>query len=245
MTRLKNFSALFACSLTICTAIVTLSAEERTRRAKKPPTALKYYMDREIAQTMHYLGAEWLIRDEREREERCSVMLANLGLKPGMTVCDMGCGNGFYSLKMAKVVEPDGQILGVDIQPQMLTLLRDRMEKAGIDNVTPVLGSLHNPRLPKGEVDLVLLVDVYHEFSHPEHMLKAMRESLAPGGMIVLVEYRMEDPEVPIKRLHKMSKEQIHKEMKPNGFKLVKEFDGLPWQHMMFFGKDDDMKLKE
>jgi ubiquinone/menaquinone biosynthesis C-methylase UbiE len=189
---------------------------------------------------MHYAGAEWLIRNEREREERCSLMLTNLGVKPGSTVCDMGCGNGFHSLFLAQMVGPEGHVLAVDIQPEMLALLRDRMEKDGIENITPVLGSVHDPRLPDNSVDLILLVDVYHEFSHPEHMLAAMRKSLAPGGLIVLVEFRAEDPEVPIKPLHKMSKEQIMKELPPNGFKLAKEFDRLPWQHMMFFAKDDD-----
>ena len=173
--------------------------------------------------TMHYKGAEWLIRNEREREERCSLMLANLGIKPGMTVCDMGCGNGFYALQMAKMVGPRGQVLGVDIQPEMLKFLRDRMEQKNINNVTPILGSLHDPRLPKNQVDLVLLVDVYHEFSHPEPMLKAIRESLSPTGVVALLEYRSEDPKVPIKLLHKMSKKQIMKEFPPNGFKLVKD----------------------
>jgi ubiquinone/menaquinone biosynthesis C-methylase UbiE len=119
----------------------------------------------------------------------------------------------------------------------MLTMLRERFEAEGIDNITPILGSFHDPRLPPDSVDLVLLVDVYHEFSHPELMLKAMRRSLKPDGVVVLVEYREEDPEVPIKPLHKMSKRQIMKEMTANGFELKSEFDRLPWQHMMFFGK--------
>lgn len=209
------------------------------QRVKDVPRPLKTYMGRRIAQTMHYTGAEWLIRNEREREERCSLMWANLGIKPGMTVCDMGCGNGFHTLKLADMVGSKGHVYGVDIQLQMLKYLRDRMEEEGFRNVTPILGSLHNPRLPRGQIDLILLVDVYHEFSHPKHMLQAMRDSLAPGGVIVLVEYREEDPDVPIKPLHKMSKQQIMKELPANGFKLVKEFDRLPWQHMMFFGLDD------
>ncbi|MDE0736956.1 MAG: class I SAM-dependent methyltransferase, partial [Pirellulaceae bacterium] len=130
------------------------------------PEAVAVYKGRRVAMTMHYKGAEWLIRNEREREERCSIMLTNLGIKPGMTVCDMGCGNGFYALQMAKMVGPRGQVLGVDIQPEMLKFLRDRMEQKNINNITPILGSLHDPRLPKNQVDLVLLVDVYHEFSH-------------------------------------------------------------------------------
>ncbi len=215
-------------------------AEQKNEDATKTPPGLRFYKGREIARTMSFHGAPWLIRDEREREERCSLMLASLGVKRGMTVCDMGCGNGFYSLQLAKMVGPKGRVLAVDIQPEMLKLLKERMEKAKIKNVTPILGELHDPRLPEGEVDLILLVDVYHEFSHPEHMLRAMRKSLSPDGVAALLEYRSEDPDVPIKRLHKMSKKQINKEFPANGFKLVKEFEKLPWQHMMFFGRDID-----
>lgn len=207
--------------------------------AATAPPALTEYKGRRIAQTMHWLGAEWLIRDEREREERCSLMLTSLDIKPGMTVCDMGCGNGFYTVQLAKMVGPKGKVFAVDIQPEMLKFLGDRAKKAKVANrIEPVLGELWDPKLPEGKLDLILLVDVYHEFSHPEHMLDAMRKSLAPGGRVVLVEYRGEDPEVPIKPEHKMTKEQIKKELLPNGFKLVKEFDKLPWQHMMWFEKE-------
>ena len=202
------------------------------------PDGKEVYMGRRIAQTMHFTGAPWLIRNTREREERCSLMLANLGIKPGMTVCDMGCGNGFHTLKMAKMTGPTGSVLAVDVQPEMLKLLRERSEKEGIENITPILGSFHHPRLPANSVDMILLVDVYHEFSHPVTMLKGMRDSLRPEGVIVLVEFRAEDPKVPIKPLHKMSKEQILKELPANGFKLVKDYDKLPWQHMMFFGRE-------
>lgn len=219
-------------------AATVVSQEEKDESSSVPPP-LREYLGREIARTMSYHGAPWLIRDEREREERCSLMLANLGVKPGMTVCDMGCGNGFYALQMSKMVGPKGNVLAVDIQPEMLTLLRKRMEKKGVQNVTPILGSLHNPYLPHGKVDLILMVDVYHEFSHPQQMLQAMHRSLKPDGIIVLLEYRAEDPKVPIRPLHKMSKKQIMKEFPANGFKLVKEFERLPWQHMMFFGRAD------
>lgn len=215
-------------------------AQAETRRKQgepKIPKGRRFYMGREIARTMHYTGAEWLIRNEREREERCSLMLANLGLKPGMTVCDLGCGNGFHTLKMAELVGEAGTVYGVDVQPEMLKFLRDRFEDRGIENIVPILGSFHNPHLPKNSIDLILLVDVYHEFSHPEYMLKSMRQALKPGGTIVLVEFRLEDPDVPIKLLHKMSKKQVDKEMTANGFKLVRSFDKLPWQHMLFYGK--------
>jgi ubiquinone/menaquinone biosynthesis C-methylase UbiE len=199
------------------------------------PPALKEYQGRTIAQTMHYEGAPWLTRENREREEECSTLLKNLGIKPGMTVCDLGCGNGFYTLKLAEMVGPKGKILAVDIQSEMLRLLNERAKEAKVANVEPILGTLIDPRLPEGKVELILCVDVYHEFSHPVHMLAALRKSLAPGGRLVLVEFRKEDPKVPIKELHKMSKAQIRKELEPNGFKLVEEFDKLPWQHVMFF----------
>ena len=244
--------AFLICPLAVASSVVAQSNEqvtdgnpasdiardnESTKRAQLPKP-VEVYMGRRVAQTMHYIGAEWLIRDEREREERCSLMLANLGIKPGMTICDMGCGNGFYSLQMAQLTGNTGHVVGVDVQPEMLDLLRKRMEEQGIENIIPVLGSFHNPRLPPNSIDLILLVDVYHELSHPEPMLAAMRRSLKPAGLIVLVEFRAEDPKVPIKKLHKMSKEQVEKELTANGFKLAKEFNGLPWQHMLFYEKD-------
>jgi len=211
----------------------------KSRKVKREPQPLTAYKGRRIAQTMHYTGAEWLTRDNREQEERCSLMLTNLGLKRGMTICDMGCGNGFYTLQLAKMVGEGGQVYGVDIQPEMLTFLQQRAALQGVTNIVPVLGTFTDPKLPKGKMDLILLVDVYHEFSNPEQMLTAMREALAPDGLCALVEFRAEDPNVPIKPEHKMTKEQILKEWPANGFKLVKEFEGLPWQHLMFFGRDE------
>ena len=212
-------------------------AEEPATTRAIPP-ALTEYKGRAIAQTMHYRGAPWLVRESREREEDCTTMLENLGVKPGMTVCDMGCGNGFYSLRLAKQIGETGKVLAVDIQQEMLHMLSHRAKKAKLKNIETIFGSVADPRLPSGEVDLILCVDVYHEFSHPEHMLAAMLKSLKPEGQLVLVEFRAEDPRVPIKPLHKMSKQQILKELLPNGFKLVQEFDGLPWQHLMFFQRN-------
>jgi ubiquinone/menaquinone biosynthesis C-methylase UbiE len=203
------------------------------------PPALTHYQGREIAQTMHYTGAPWLVRDSREREEECSTMLKNLHLRSGQTVCDMGCGNGFYTLKLSELVGNDGQVLAVDIQPEMLHLLDQANKEAKRTNIKLILGSLIDPHLPAGKVDLILCVDVYHEFSHPEQMSAAMHKALRPEGRLVLVEFRAEDPKVPIKPLHKMSKEQILKEIRANGFQLVEQFDQLPWQHMMFFQRDD------
>ena len=215
----------------------TDSASTEAPAADEPPGRSEY-LGRKIAATMHYAGAPWLIRESREREEDCTKMLKNLGAKKGMTVCDLGCGNGFYSLRLAKIVGDQGRILAVDIQPEMLRLLDLRAKEQEIENVKPVLGTLSNPKLEPNSVDLILCVDVYHELSHPVLMLAELRQSLKPNGQLVLVEFRAEDPNVPIKPLHKMTKAQAKKELRANGFKIVKEFDGLPWQHMLFFGKD-------
>lgn len=222
----------FALALLCCATQFAFAQKDVTSVDGRP-----FYKGREIAQTMHYNGAPWLIRESRQREEDCQKMLENLGIKPGMTICDMGCGNGFYSLKMAEMVGENGKILAVDIQPEMLRLLKARAEEQGIENIELILGDIDNPKLPEGKVDLILCVDVYHEFSHPVEMLAGMRKSLKPDGKIVLLEFRMEDPNVPIKLLHKMSKKQMLLEYEDNGFKLARQFDGLPWQHMMFFEK--------
>jgi ubiquinone/menaquinone biosynthesis C-methylase UbiE len=202
-----------------------------------PPPA--EYKGREIAQTMHYSGAPWLTRESRQREEDCKTLLAALKVKPGDVVCDLGCGNGFYSLKIAKLVGERGRVIGVDIQREMLEFLKERAAAEKIGNIEPVLGTITDPKLAPASVDLVLLVDVYHEFSNPEEMLAAIRKSLKSTGRVALAEFRGEDDKVPIKPLHKMTKAQIMKEFPPNGFKLVEEFDKLPWQHLMFFERDD------
>jgi ubiquinone/menaquinone biosynthesis C-methylase UbiE len=207
-----------------------------TREAVEPPPARSEYRGREIARTMHWSGAPWLLRETREEEEAAGRMLAALGVRPGWTVCDLGCGNGYHTLRLASLVGPTGRVLAVDLQPEMLRLLEARAEQEQIENVVSIEAAPHDPRLPPGSCDLVLMVDVYHELAHPELVLARVRESLRSEGRLVLVEFRAEDPEVPIKRLHKMSKAQIRTELVPNGFELVEEFDELPWQHLMAFG---------
>lgn len=231
---------LSAMAFAVCVPTVSVPAQQVELEGKIPP-ARTHYMGRRIAQTMSFHGANWLVRDEREQEERPSMVLPQLGLKPGMTVCDMGCGNGFYALEMAKRVAP-GTVLAVDIQQEMLHLLKLRAEEAKVENIKPLLGTAVDPQLAPASCDLVLMADVYHEFSHPKQMLTAIRKSLKPGGQIALLEYREEDPRVPIKPEHKMSKRQILKEYGANGFRLVKEYDELPWQHLMFFEVDPDWK---
>ncbi len=197
------------------------------------------YMGRTIARTMHFTGAEWLIRASRAREEASGEVMKQLNLKPGMVVGDVGSGNGYYTLKIAKVVGEEGKVYAVDIQQEMLDMLQERAREEERNNIVLTRGELQKTNLPKNTLDLVLLVDVYHEFSHPAEMLADIKASLKQDGRIALLEYRAEDPDVPIKPLHKMSKKQILKEYTANGFELVDEYDGLPWQHMMFFGKAD------
>jgi ubiquinone/menaquinone biosynthesis C-methylase UbiE len=165
--------------------------------------------------------------------------LEELHIKPGQAICDMGCGNGFYTLKLAHTVGAKGKIYAVDIQQEMLDMLQRRAKSAKLTNIVPLLGTETDPRLKENSLDLVLMVDVYHEFSQPEPMLKAIRKALKPEGRIALAEFRGEDPNVPIKTEHKMSKKQILKEFTANGLKLAGQFDKLPWQHLMFFTRDD------
>jgi ubiquinone/menaquinone biosynthesis C-methylase UbiE len=212
--------------------------------AKPEESARRSYLGRVVAQPMSHLGAPWLIRGQREEEESVREAFGQLQLDSGMTVCDLGCGNGFWTLPMARAVEPGGKVLAVDIQKEMLRKLKARAGKVKVDNVEPILGEVDDPNLPVGQIDLLLMVDVYHEFSHPESMLWEIRRSLRPRGVVALLEYRQEDPAVPIKPLHKMSKRQIMKEYTKNGFKLVREYNRLPWQHLMFFARDDS-PLKE
>jgi SAM-dependent methyltransferase len=214
----------------------------RPSATQKEPPALTHYMGREIAQTMHFAGAPWLTRESRDREEEPAKLMKALNLQPGQTVGDLGCGNGFYTTRLAQAAGPTGKVLAVDIQPEMLDMLKARAAKSNLKNIHPILGTTSDPKLPENQLDLVLLVDTYHEIDHPVEILAAIRKSLSKTGRLCLVEFRAEDPDVPIKPLHKMSKKQILKEIPANGFKLVEEFDGLPWQHVMFFQRDDDWK---
>lgn len=228
---------LCGCLLVLFFPFLAIAQEEP--RTPTPPEGLTHYLGREVARTMHWSAAGWLVRHKREREEAASTMRENLGLKPGMVVCDMGCGNGYHTLPMAEVVGEKGAVYGVDIQPEMITMLLERAEEAELGNIKAVIGDIDDPNLPADTFDLILLVDVYHEFSHPIEMLAGMRNSLKPDGAIVLVEYRAEDATVPIKPEHKMSRDQVMKEMLANQFKFQREFTELPWQHMMFFQRDD------
>ncbi|MGL4460864.1 MAG: class I SAM-dependent methyltransferase [Planctomycetia bacterium] len=197
----------------------------------------KFFMDREIAHVMGHLGAGWLERPEREREEQPTKLLDVMKLKPGMVVADIGAGSGYFTFRMAERVAPDGKVLAVDIQPEMLQILRDRKKELNAETVEPLLGTITDPNLPEGEVDVVLMVDVYHEFSHPWEMTRAMVKGLKPGGRIVFVEYRLEDPAVPIKLVHKMREKQVVREMSVHGLRWVGTVGVLPRQHIVIFEK--------
>jgi len=215
--------------------LVVLCSLSQCATADEP----RSFMGRQIAPTMSADGAEWLTRKSREQEEQPRLLLAALELNKGQHVCDFGCGNGYYSLELARRVGPQGTVLAVDIQQEMLDLLEARAKPRGLNNIRPILATSANPRLPTGKLDLVLMVDVYHELMHPAEILQAVRQSLCETGRLVLVEFRAEDPDVPILPLHKMSQVQVMKEITANGFKLVGQFDKLPWQHVFFFARND------
>ncbi len=190
---------------------------------------------RRIAPVMGFQGADWLERSDRQTEENTTLALQQLQLKPGMTVADIGAGTGYYSIRMAKQVQPGGVVLAVDIQPEMLDRLRENAKTAGIANVQTILGTESDPKLPPKSVDVAIMVDVYHELSRPQRVLQHIRSALKPDGELVLLEYRKEDPSVPIRQEHKMSLEEVKAEVQPEGYRFVKSVETLPWQHMIFF----------
>ena len=196
-----------------------------------------FYMGRKIARTMNWRGADWLVRETRESEEDTSLMLRQLQIRSGQVVCDLGSGNGYHTLRMARLVGPMGRVIATDLQPQMLKMLSERARLEFISNIETIESEVDDPNLPENQIDLVLMADVYHEFSFPAEILKKVHTSLKAQGFVALLEFRGEDPGVPIKPLHKMSKKQIKLELEANGFQFVRSFDGLPWQHLMFFEK--------
>jgi ubiquinone/menaquinone biosynthesis C-methylase UbiE len=197
----------------------------------------KFYLGRQISHVMGHQAARWLERPEREREEHTAEMIRCLKLQPGDQVADIGVGTGYIARHMAKVIGEKGAVHGVDIQPEMLALLAKKMKDAGITNVKGVLGTISDPKLPPNSMDLVIMVDVYHEFSHPYEMMAGIVKGLKVGGRIAFVEYRGEDPKVPIKRLHKMTEVQVKKEAALFPLKHVETYKKLPWQHVVFFEK--------
>ena len=205
-------------------------------RVKHDPNGIgEFYMGREIAHVMGHQAADWLERPEREKEERTDLLVPALKLKAGDAVADIGAGTGYYTRRLAKAVGTNGVVYAVEIQQEMLDILTNKMVEIGISNVRPVLGTISDPKLPRASVDLILMVDVYHEFDHPFEMVEAMCRSLKPGGRIAFVEFRGEDPNVPIKLVHKMTEAQVRKEMSVHPLEWVETIAVLPQQHIIVF----------
>ena len=234
-----------ACALLLLNHAAPVPSDESTRPAstryeQRTPSRDgigKVYMGREISHVMGHQGAEWLERPEREREEMPNRLVEILKLKEGDVVADIGVGTGYIARRISPKIGETGTIYGVDIQQEMLDLLAEKMAEVGITNVKGVLGTISDPKLPPESVDLAIMVDVYHEFSHPYEMMQNICHGLKIGGRVVFVEYRAEDPNVPIKRLHKMSELQVIKEATPHPLLWVETLDDLPWQHVIIFEK--------
>ncbi len=233
--RLKHPLVTLLSSLLVTAALASaLPRAASDSSAQGPPR----YKGRVIAPVMSASGADWLNRPEREKTEMPDRLLDALEIKPGMTVADVGAGIGYFSWRIARRVGPEGRVLAVEIQPEMLERLGVEMRKRNISNVRSILGTPVDPILPAQSVDLVLMVDVYHEFRHPEEMVAKIRKSLKQDGRMVVVEYRGEDPTVPIRPEHKMTVKQVLLEILPMGFRLQSRLDFLPWQHIFVFVKN-------
>lgn len=195
----------------------------------------KRHQGREIAQVMGWQAAPWLEREEREKEERTSLLLEELDLKPGMVVADVGAGSGYLSRRMAPLVAPGGRVVATDIQPEMLALLAKTAADPRYRNIEPLAGAVDDTRLPAGSIDLAIMVDVYHELEFPYEVLESIVRALKPGGRVAFVEYRGEDPDVPIKDLHKMTERQIRREAEQHALVWERTGRKLPWQHLVVF----------
>jgi len=207
-----------------------------TRANHDPDGTGKFYMGREIAQVMGHQGADWLERPEREETEMPDRVVKQMRLKSTDVVADIGAGTGYFSFRLSRAV-PQGKVFAVDIQPEMLAIIEQRKRSLRADNVVSVLGTESDATLPAQQVDVVLLVDAYHEFSYPREMMESIVRGLKPGGRVVQVEYRAEDPDVPIKRVHKMSVDQARKEMAAVGLVWKETKDFLPQQHFIVYEK--------
>ena len=196
----------------------------------------KFYMGREISKVMGHLGAGWLERPERVQQERTDLLIEKLALKPTNHVVDLGAGSGYFTFRIAPLV-PQGKVYAVDISPEMLAIVRAKMRKSNAENIETVLSTVTDLKLENNSADCVLIVDAYHEFSHPLEMGKSIYHTLKPGGKLVLIEYRMEDPGIPIKKLHKMSEKQAIQEISAVGLKWEETSEALPQQHFMVFRK--------
>jgi protein-L-isoaspartate O-methyltransferase len=210
-----------------------------SRKVHDPNGIGKFYMGREIAQVMSHLGAGWLERPERENEERTSQLLPPLKIKQGDVAADIGAGSGYYTMKLSKLVGAKGKVYAVDIQPEMLAIIKNRIKADKATNIVTVQNTETELKLPANSMDLFLLVDVYHEFTYPYEMTVEMVKALKTGGRMVFVEFRMEDDKVPILTVHKMAEKQVVREMAGQPLKHVTTLKHLPWQHVIIFEKTD------
>ena len=206
-------------------------------KGRQPLRIGKLVKKRQIAPVMSVAHADWLTRPERDAEEQPDRVVRELKIAPGSTVADLGAGVGYFTWRLARAVGPEGKVIAVDIQPGMIERLRENLADRGITNVEPVLGSEEDPKLPPNSVDLVLLVDVYHELQQPELTMAHVRQALKPDGRLVLIEYRKEDPDIPIHPLHKMTVGEVRQEIEPIGFRFHELLDFLPTQHIVIFKK--------
>ncbi len=233
--------AAWAGAALLALALAPAAAQGPSERYTRVPAGAdgigKRYMGRDIAGVMGWQGAGWLEREEREREERTDLLLAALPLRPGMVVADIGAGTGYLSRRMAPAVVPGGQVLAVDVQPEMLRLLQAMVRQTGLGQIRPLLGAEDDVKLAPASVDLAIMVDVYHELAYPYEVLASITRALKPGGLLVFVEYRAEDAMVPIKALHKMSEAQVRREAAVHALVWERTVGTLPWQHMLFFRK--------
>ena len=238
----RNLAAMVLGALLLCMATLTYpDAQQPTARYSRVPVDAdsigKRYMGRDIAGVMGWQGAAWLEREERDREERTDLLMEALQLAPGMVVADIGAGTGYLARRMAPAVEPGGKVLAVDVQLEMVAMLQTMVRQRGLTQIQPMWGAEDDAKLPASSVDLAVMVDVYHELAYPHEVLASIVRALKPGGQLVFVEYRTEDPQVPIKVLHKMSEAQIRREAAVHALVWERTVGTLPWQHLVVFRK--------
>lgn len=241
-------SAIFSALIVLCLSSaagagslpenIETTSSRYERRAPSRDGIGKVYMGREISHVMGHRGAAWLERSERFEAEKPNLLVEALSLAPDAVVADIGAGTGYFSFRIARKVDR-GRVFAVDIQPEMLARISARAAAEQVENVTPVRGTITDPKLVDGTIDLALIVDAYHEFSHPREMAMALRADLSPDGRLALVEYRGEDRSIPIKALHKMTERQARNELEAAGFRWIETITVLPQQHLLIFGRGE------
>jgi len=231
--RVRQEPALTLSGIVVATVLLLPAATARPQGTPDP--GVHPVSGRRIAPVMSHTAADWLDRPERVQEEQPDRALGVLGVGPGQVVADVGAGSGYYTIRLARRVAPGGTVYATDIQPQMLALLEKRLARERVTGVIPVLATLDDPGLPEGRLDLILMVDVYHELSRPQQTVRQLKRALKPGGRLALIEFRKEDPSVPIRYEHKMSVAEAKLELESEGYHLAKVSDVLPWQHILIF----------